>query len=690
MRKYIVIIFALLSFAPLRGAAQSGGDPIVEWSSAADALGEGVYTVKFTAKIAPDWHIYDTRSYTDGPIATSFAVELSPGARQIGEVVPLTRPIVRYEPGFGMEVGYYDGEAHFSLRVEAPEEGAFVRAAITWQACSDTQCMPPTESVLEVALGSGVPVQRPADAQVEGAAGNPVGNVVGTTAGSSAGGPFGSPLWPLVFAAILWAFAALLTPCVFPMIPITVSFFMKDGEGASRGRLRASMYGLFIVIIYTVPIALIILLTWLFGGAVVTANIFNWIATHWLPNLIFFIIFMVFAASFFGAFEITLPGRWVNRSDAGAERKGLGGIFFMALTLVLVSFACTGPIVSTVMIKATGGEFWAPIVVIFAFSVAFALPFTLLAFFPELLRKIPKSGAWLNSVKVVLGFIEVALGFKFLSVADQTYHWGILDREVYLAIWIVVFALLGFYLLGKIRFKHDAPSSHIGIGRLTLAIASLSFAVYLVPGMFGAPLKGVSGYLPPMETQDFVMGRGGADESADGGVARFINPITGEPPRHSDFLHLPLGLTGFFDIEEGSLYARSVGKPVFVNITGRSCVNCREMEMRVWSNPVVLELLRERFVIVALYLDDQKTLPQQYWVTAEDGKVLKMLGRINAEFTQRTYGTVAQPYYIIEDADGNLLVPPRGYDLSVAGFIGFLESGLEAYEQGRRNAPAPR
>ena len=334
--------------------------------------------------------------------------------------------------------------------------------------------------------------------------GLPDGAAVSAAGGEGEDG--GKSLWALILEAIAWGFVALLTPCVFPMVPMTVSYFLKGEGGPARGRMRAAMYGLFIVALYTLPIAAIILITRIVGGDAVTADIFNWLSTHWLPNIIFFIVFMVFAASFFGAFEITMPSKLVNKSDSKADTKGFGGIFFLALTLVLVSFSCTGPIVGAVLIKSTQGEFWEPIITMLAFSIAFALPFTIFALFPSVLKKLPKSGGWLNSVKVVIAFIEVALGFKFLSVADQTYHWGLLDREVYLAIWIVVFTLLGLYLLGKIRFAHDDEVKHIGVGRLTLVIAVFSFVVYMIPGMWGAPLKALSGYLPPITTQDFVLG----------------------------------------------------------------------------------------------------------------------------------------------------------------------------------------
>ena len=423
---------------------------------------------------------------------------------------------------------------------------------------------------------------------------------------------------------------------------------------------------------------MIIMLTRIIGGDAVTADIFNWLSTHWLPNIIFFIVFMVFAASFFGAFEITLPQSLVNKSDKGSDKKGLAGVFFMALTLVLVSFSCTGPIVGSVLIKSTQGEFWEPMVTMLAFSVAFALPFTILAFSPSLLKKFKQSGGgWLNSVKVVLGFVEIALGLKFLSVADQTYHWGILDREVYLAIWIVVFTLLGLYLLGKIRFENDEPVEHLSVPRLTLAIAVFSFVVYLIPGMWGAPLKALSGYMPPITTQDFVIGQGSANASAeDSCVCEDLMPAADSKYG----LHLPLGLNGYFTLEEGLQAAKKAGKPVFVDVTGHGCVNCREMESRVWSDPKVLSMLKNDFVVVALYTDDKQKLDKEDYVTdAETGKVYKDLGRANS-YTARTLWNVnAQPNYVLLSPDGEMLVPVRGYDLSIDGFVDFLKSGMDKY-----------
>ena len=519
---------------------------------------------------------------------------------------------------------------------------ATVEGSVTWSACSGDFCQMPEEWTFSV------PVEVP------GAAGN-------EKSGS---------LWGLILEAVLWGFLMLLTPCVFPMVPMTVSFFLKQESG---GRFKALMYGVFIVLLYTVPICIIIGLTWLLGGETVTADIFNWLSTHWLPNILFFIIFMVFAASFFGAFEITLPSSWTTKADAKSGQDGLLGVFFLALTLVLVSFSCTGPIVGTVLIKSTQGEFWTPMVTMLAFSIAFALPFALLALFPSALKKLPKSGGWLNSVKVVLGFIEVALGLKFLSVADQTYHWHLLDREVYLAIWIVCFSLLGVYLLGKIRFKHDSPVEYISVGRLALIIADFAFVVYLIPGMWGAPLKALSGYLPPLETQDFVLGSvqvtgpGSPDNKADG--------LPGSPTwtLYGSEVSLPHGLTGYSKLEDGIAAAKEQGKKVFVDITGHGCVNCREMEARVWSDPRVLQRLRDNYVIVSLYVDDKTKLPESEWVTTDTGKVLKDVGRVNSYLVLERFGVNAQPNYFLLDGEGAILAGPRGYNLDTDAFVKFLD-----------------
>ena len=562
---------------------------------------------------------------------------------------------------FGDDQVFFDS-AVFSQKVKLDAPGATVKGEITWSACDEHFCAAPEHYEFEVSIGA-----------------EPSETVVEPETASSDGNKAGGSLWALTIEAILWGFAMLLTPCVFPMVPMTISYFMKQSASPVEGRFKAFMYGLFIVLLYTVPISIIIGLTWLIGGNAVTADIFNWLATHWLPNIIFFIVFMVFAASFFGAFEIELPSSLANESDAKSGKGGLGGIFFMALTLVLVSFSCTGPIVGTVLIKSTSGEFWTPMITMLAFSVAFALPFTILAMFPSLLKKM-KSGSWLNSVKVVLGFIEVALGFKFLSVADQTYHWGLLDREIYLAIWIVVFSLLGLYLLGKIRFKNDSPAGPLSVTRLALSIAVFSFVVYMIPGMWGAPLKALSGYLPPIETQDFVVWNY-ADSPMSGNVVQTAAPT----PGGNDFgkkynLRMPMGFTGYFTLEEGVEASKAQGKPVFVDITGHGCVNCREMEQRVWTDPEVQRIMKDEYVLVVLYNDDKTKLKEEDWLVTDDGKTLKELGRANSYIVRKRFNVNAQPNYALLGSDGGLLVPVRGYDLSVEGFIDFLNSGLKEFK----------
>ncbi len=645
MRKILFAILALVSFTAM---AQ---DNTVEWKSEVKDNGDGNYTLVIKADIVDGWHIYDaTHPFT--PTTIQFTVPQ--GATLEGELRALSAAKPVQDEFFGA-YGEYEGEAIFEQNVKLEDGGATVKALVSYQACTEGSCTAPTEKELSFEIGKAAAEAPVAEVKaVKDAAGN------GT-------------MWAMILEAIIWGLAALVTPCVFPMIPMTVSFFMKGSGSPTKGRINAALYGFFIVLLYTLPIAAIIIITRLVGGGAVTADIFQWLATHWVPNILFFLVFMIFAASFFGAFDITLPSWLVNKSDENSEKGGIAGIFFMALTLVLVSFSCTGPIIGSVLIKSTAGEFWNPIVTMLAFSITFALPFTFFAFFPSVLKKLPKSGGWLNSVKVVLGFVEVALGFKFLSVADQVYHWGILDREVYLAIWIVVFTLLGFYLLGKIRFAHDSEMKHLSVTRLALAIGVFSFVVYLIPGMWGAPLEKLSGYLPPQSTLDF-------DLTRNRGVVAQQSAST-QDVKYGDVLHLPHGLQGFFDLEQAEQYAAEVDKPIFIDFTGHGCVNCREMEARVWSDPAVLELLSNEYVICALYTDDKMTLPESEWVTTDNGAVLKSLGKINAHYALTRFGVNAQPYYVIQGKNEQVLVEPRGYNLDVAEFVDFLKRGVEAYRK---------
>ena len=625
--------------ALLMCAAAFAQGQLVTWSSHVEQSDNNTVTVVFTGKIADGYHSY---TLTDDFSATELMDVTVTGGELVGEPYELSTPIEEVDE-FGDAAKHYYNEMIIAQDIKVTAGKAVYSGTIFTNACTGGACKAEYYDFEVTAASAKEKTAFP---------------------------------WGLILQAILWGFAMLLTPCVFPMVPMTVSFFLKGSESVAQGRFKAGMYGLFIVLLYTLPIALLIVITRIVGGESVTADIFNWIATHWLPNILFFIIFMVFAASFFGAFEITLPQSLVNKSDKGSDKKGLAGVFFMALTLVLVSFSCTGPIVGNVLIQATSsnGAWWIPIVTMLAFSVAFALPFTLLAFFPSLLKDLKKSGGgWLNTVKVVMGFIEVALGFKFLSMADQTYHWGLLDREIYLAIWIVVFALLGFYLLGKLKFAHDDDVPHISVTRLSLAIVVFSFVVYMVPGMWGAPLSGLSGYLPPISTQDYVVSAGSS-----------AHAVVSDAPAQAaekkyDFLHLPHNLDGYFDLEDALAAAKKSGKPVFVDVTGHACVNCREMEQRVWSDPAALEILRNDYVICALYVDDKHKLPEEDWVTdAETGKVYKDLGRVNSYIARARFNVNAQPNYVLLSPDGEILVPTHSYDLSVENFVKFLKSGIAA------------
>lgn len=621
------ILTTLVSFLILQAS------PSVLWKAVVNQVEGNQYQLVVNGVVAPDYYVHPM---ADKYVGTLLEVEPGEGVSVSGD------PIEEFTPSDYKGETVVTGTYILKQNLVLTGSGKLtVSGTVTWSACSGDFCGIPEDYEFSV------PVTLSGTVSSEGWAGS--------------NGP--SHLWGLILEAILWGFLMLLTPCVFPMVPMTVSFFLKQSDTPAKGRFNAFMYGLFIVLLYTVPICLIIGLTWAAGGSAVTADIFNWLSTHWLPNILFFVIFMVFAASFFGAFEITLPSSWTTKADAGSSKGGLLGVFFLALTLVLVSFSCTGPIVGTVLIKSTQGEFWTPMVTMLAFSVAFALPFALLAFFPSILQKLPKSGGWLNSVKVVLGFIEIALGLKFLSTADQTYHWHILDREVYLAIWIVCFTLLGLYLLGKIRFKHDSPLEYVSVGRLVLVIIDFAFVVYLIPGMWGAPLKALSGYMPPLETQDFVLGSGPAA----------VAPAPATTTLYGSEVKLPHGLTGYSNLEDGIAAAAEQGKKVFVDITGHGCVNCREMEARVWSDPRVLQRLQDNYVIVSLYVDDKTRLPEDKWVTTDSGKVLKDVGRVNSNLVLERFGVNSQPNYFLLDAEGKTLAGPRGYNLDAEAFVKFLD-----------------
>ncbi|WP_372776710.1 protein-disulfide reductase DsbD family protein [Mangrovibacterium sp.] len=710
----LFIALAILSFQTFAQILEP-----VKWSFRSEQNGDQIQLF-FIATIEQNWHLYDTSLPDGGPVPTSFHFNDNPNIELVGEMVSNPEATEKFDDIFQMNLRFFSEKVEFRQTVKLKRADPIViDGFLEFMCCDDETCLPPTEvdfSFKTKAFTADMSGKKSDEstqaATLTSAANNETVDEVASTLNAGKGGNSetdGQPenvhagesnenmtpaemgkiitdkgregstenLWVFLFFSFLAGLAAILTPCVFPMIPMTVSFFMHSGDSKIKSRMYAAFYGISIIAIYTVVGTIVALI---FGP-----DIANWLSTHWIPNLIFFLVFMIFAFSFFGMFEIVLPSWLVNKSDSQVDKGGFMGSFFMALTLVLVSFSCTGPIVGAILVESAGGAVLKPIVGMFGFSMAFALPFTLFALFPGWLNNLPKSGGWLNSVKVVLGFLELALGLKFLSVADQTYHWGILDREVYLALWIVIFALLGFYLLGKLKFSHDSDVKHVTVPRLMLSITSFAFVIYLIPGMFGAPLKAISGYMPPMTTHDFDLHQIVRDEiklnAGSVGLSGDVNNELCEEAKYHEFLHLPHGLNGYFDYEQGMACAKAQNKPVFIDFTGHGCVNCREMEANVWSDSRVLERLRNDYVVIALYVDDRTPLPENEWVTsANDGKVKKTIGKKYADFQITRFGVNAQPYYVLLDHQGKELTQPKAYDLNADNFVNFLDEGLTNFK----------
>ena len=656
----------LLSLLLLGGCMMVYGQLLtpVKWSLEQKKVGKGEIELTFKASIDQGWHLYSTNLPEGGPVKTTFTFAPDSTKYQIVNGISLkSTPIKEHDKIFNMDLEFFSNEAIFVQTVKVVSNQTFdLKGTIEYQSCNDETCTMDDHDFVFKITGADNAVADVRNKEIP--------------SGDSA---THHGLWWFLFFSFVAGLAAILTPCVFPMIPMTVSFFMNSNKSKFQAKIQALVYGGSIILIYT------------FIGTVVAltlgADFANWISTHWLPNVLFFIIFVLFAFSFFGAFEIVLPSSWGNSTDRFVDKGGIGGAFFMALTLVLVSFSCTGPIVGAILVESAGGMVIKPIVGMLGFSLAFALPFTLFAIFPQWLANLPKSGGWLNSVKVVLGFIELALGLKFLSIADQTYHWRILDREIYLAFWIVIFTMMGFYLLGKMKFAHDSETKFISVPRLMLALITFTFVVYLIPGMFGAPLKAISGYLPPMTSHDFDLHKIIRDEvklvdhSSGKTNYNFLTTGSCEKPKFSEFLELPHGLEGFFDFEQGLACAKAQNKPVFIDFTGHGCVNCREMEANVWSDPRVLERLKNEFVIIALYVDDKTELPMGEWITSNiDHKVKKTIGKKFADFQISRFGVNAQPYYVLLDHNQQLLIKPVARDLNPDHFIEFLDKGLAEFK----------
>lgn len=618
----------------------------IEWqvvlSEQSPSVGDEI-EIRFMAKIEKDWYLYSSDFDPDlGPLVTEFTFEENDSYELLGEVKPID-PKKKYDSLWEGEYTYFKKEGLFIQKVKILKEQFEISGGYFYQVCSDIdgKCIPFED---EFSLGAN---------------NNSTGDLKKKTEPK---GQEGS-LWSILITAFLAGLVALLTPCVYPMIPITVSIFLKQSKSRKEGIGKALIYGLSIIVFFSL-LGFLISMIWGFTAL-------NELSTHWLFNLIIFSVFILFALSFFGLFEMTLPSSLVTSIDRQADRGGLIGIFFMAITLVLVSFSCTFPIVGTALINTlSGGSIVEGTMAMFGFSLAFAIPFTGFAVFPAWLKSMPESGGWLNSVKVILGFLELALALKFLSVADLAYHWGILDREVFIALWIAIFGLLGLYLIGKLKLKSDPDSDKISVVRLILAVITFSFTLSLIPGLWGAPLKSLSGFLPPMATHNFNL----LQEEAGG--------YTCEDPKYADILDWPHGLSGYFDYEQALACAEEQNKPLFIDFTGHGCVNCREMEQRVWSDTEVLKRLSENFVLVALYVDDRTKLPETQWYQSTyDGKTKKTIGQQNADFQITQFNNNAQPFYVILNKDEELLLAPRAYDRSISGFVDFLDKALENHRK---------
>jgi thiol:disulfide interchange protein len=625
----------------------------------------------FKATIDKNWYLYSSEfPCEDGPIKTAFNLVPHASYQLVGGILPVN-PTDKYDEIFECDVKIFKKTGEFRQKIKILAAPLKLTGESDYQVCSDLtgQCISSADDFsFDVRVsGGGNSNQNEDSPQQPFDIATPIEETKGPILDSTLvqDDAQGKSLWGFLLISFLAGLAALLTPCVFPMIPMTVSFFTGRGT-----KFQALMYGFFIILIYS-----------LIGAALAPLmgpETANHLSTEWIPNLIFFTVFIVFGFSFLGLFEITLPGSLINKVDQQAEKGGLIGVFFMAFTLVLVSFSCTGPIVGSILVSSAGGEFLKPILGMFAFAAAFAIPFTLFAFFPGWLKSLPKSGGWLNTVKVVLGFVEIALAFKFLSIADQAFHWGILDRDINIAIWIVVALLIGVYLMKGFRMPgdtgKDAEDKTVSVFRLSLAMIVFVFVVYLIPGMWGAPLKALAGYLPPMYTHDFnVLNASTSSEKP--------NAICDEP-KYADFLHLPHGLSGYYDYNQAIACARQQNKPLFIDFTGHGCTNCREMEANVWSDPKVLQRLRDDYVVVALYVDDKTELPESEWYTSSyDNKVKKTIGKQNADLQIAKLNNNAQPFYVLLGKDERVLVTPYGYNLSADKFAAFLDAGKKKYKE---------
>ncbi|KAB1068150.1 thiol:disulfide interchange protein [Tamlana haliotis] len=629
----------------------------VKWTTSVEKVSETEYKLISKARIDNGWHLYSQDVPEDGPIPTTFSYDDSEGGFSLKGNTQEEAGHIIDDPVFKIKIKFFENAATFEQIVEVKEGINSIKGFVEFMVCDDTRCLPPTEVDLMFKISDDKAAAKATFSEVED-------DVLTSNKKESQTG-----LWGIFFIAFLSGFAALLTPCVFPMIPMTVSFFTKQSKNKAAGIRNAIIYGISIIVIYVLLGTLVSLI---FG-----ADALNALSTNVWFNIAFFLLLLVFAASFLGAFEIMLPNSWANKVDKQADRGGLIGIFFMALALAIVSFSCTGPIVGTLLVEAAaGGSQIGPIVGMLGFSLAIALPFALFAAFPGWLNSLPKSGGWLNTVKVVLGFLELALAFKFLSNADLVLqlHW--LEREVFIAIWIAIFGALAFYLFGKIQLPHDSPVTYISVGRLSLGLLVLSFTIYLIPGLWGAPLNLISAFPPPQHYSESPYGVGYTELSS-----------SMVPGGHHDDVpegaHLmpPHNILAFNDYDKGLAYAKKVGKPVMIDFTGHACVNCRKMEQNVWVKPKVLDIIKNDVILISLYVDDKRKLKADEVIDSKlkPGKKLKYIGQKWSELQTIKYKTNSQPFYVLMNHDEENLITPVAYTPNVDEYYNWLKEGISKF-----------
>jgi thiol:disulfide interchange protein len=656
------ILIAVIFFVPAFQAGAQVYNPVT-WDFRYEKMNAKQYELIFTATIEAQSHIYSIDVPSGGPIPTSFLFDTIPGYTLDGKIFEATKPVEKFDEAFGFNVKTFSKSAEFRQKITALKGSFTVTGVLTYGACNNSTCTPPQDVEFSIKIADG-----PAEATL---------NTSTTGSGSPSDN---SGMLRFFLLSLLAGFAGVLTPCVFPMIPMTVAFFSQGVENRGKAIFKALVFGTSIVLIYS-SLGIIVSLTSAGAGFA------NALATHWIPNSIFFLLFIVFAASFFGAFEIILPNRWVASADSKVDKGGMIAAFFMGLTTVIVSFSCTGPIIGVLLVQAATGDILRPTIGMLGFGIAFALPFTVFALFPSVMSRLPKSGGWLNSIKVVLGFVMLAFSMKFLSTIDSVYSLKIISRDIYLAVWIVIFSLMGLYLMGKIKFSHDSDLPYIGTFRLFLIIAVFSFVIYLVPGLFGAPLKGLSSLLPEQSTSKFSIARlisENRSAQVQANASSTASTICSSP-KYSDLFDMPLGLKGYFDFKQGLECAKEQGKPVLIDFKGHACANCKLMEARVWSDPAVLKLLNENFVIISLYADDRTQLPENEWVTsAINGKILKTIGKVNEDLEMSRYKTNSLPLYVIADYEGNPVITPSPSNLNVDEYKKWLEEGISQFSKTKK------